>query len=263
MKPTNDKPTKDECISDEKLMMVFFKEAKQQEVDDCLKNDETCRRLDQLEADMNAIEQAQSQPDLPEDYGQQLWNQISEKLVIEPVKGHSKNISWLEKLKNLVLMPQYSLASFAVVVGLVAVAFYAGRQQNDHVLGIDLQEQLLAQNIQLHLTQSEIFLTQVSNDNGSYNNQAMAQRLLSSNRIFKQALAKHEGQFTTQLLQDLEPILLEYANDSDDTKSSQGIPNQSHGQQPQANWVNDSISNNLMFQIKAMKQKLAQENDII
>ena len=257
MKPINDEP-----ISDKDLLMIYFKEAKQQEVDDCLKNTDSCQRLDQLEADMNTIEQAQepgnAQHQLPEEYGQRLWNQIADKLVVKETKEQPQPNNWLQQLKSLVMVPQYSLASFGLVAAMLMVAFYAGRQNNDVGLGVDLQEQLLAQNIQLHLTQSEIFLTQVSNDNGSYNSQATAQRLLSSNRIFKQALATHEGQFTNQLLQDLEPILLEYANDS-----SGGTPNQNHGQQPQANWVSDSKSNDLMFQIKAMKQQLAQKNDII
>jgi len=261
MKPTNDQP-----ISDKDLLMIYFKEAKQHEIDDCLNNADSCQRLDQLETDMKTIEQAQRsgkrEHQLPEEYGQQLWHKIADKLVTEDAKGQPQRSHWLHQIKNLMLVPQYSLASFAVVLVLVSVAFFVGRQHSGTGFDIDLQEQLLAQNIQLHLTQSEIFLTQVSNDNGSYNSQATAQRLLSSNRIFKQALANHEGQFTQQILQDLEPILLEYSNGA-----SAGAENQSHGQQPQASWVSDSKSNdqanNLMFQIKAMKQQLTQKHDII
>lgn len=243
---------------DEKLLMIYFNEAQQHDIDQCLSSSETCEQLDQLEADMNAIETAQNQDDLPADYGQQLWHQIADKLV--PVKPRPKQAisSWFQQLRNIVLLPQYSLASFTAVITLVVLALYTGRNQNNEIMGTELQELLLAQNIQLHLTQSEIFLTQVSNDNGSYNSQATAQRLLSSNRIFKQALANHEGQFTNQLLQNLEPVLLEYANGTTPDSSDQ-----THGKQPQANWVSDSKSNDLMFQIKAMKQKLAQKNDII
>ncbi len=262
MKPTNDKPTTEE------LLLVYFKEAEQPEIDESLKNSQFCRELDQLEADMNIIEQTyiHNESQLPEDYGQQLWQQIVDKLEVEQASLPEKSSQWinvLQKFKNWVLVPQYSLASFVVVLGLVMVAFYAGRQQESFGIDINLQEQLLAQNIQLHLTQSEIFLTQVSNDNGRYNNQATAQRLLSSNRIFKQALARHDSQFTNQLLQDLEPILLEYANGSFNDEPSQATPFQSHGHPPKANWVKDSKSNDLMFQIKALKQQLAQKNDII
>ena len=253
---------------DEQILLTYFKEATQQEVDENLKDAQFCRELDRLEADMNTIEQIQlqNQAHMPEDYGQQLWHQIADKLVVEQPNVSEKSsqwVNWLQKIKNWVLIPQYSLASFAVVIGLVMVAFYAGKQQESFGMDVKLQEQLLAQNIQLHLTQSEIFLTQVSNSSGSYNNQATAQRLLSSNRIFKQALAQHDGQFTSQLLQDLEPILLEYANGSLSDESSQATSFQSHGQPPKANWVKDSKPNDLMFQIKAMKQQLAQKNDII
>ena len=53
MKPTNDKP-----ISDQDLLMIYFKEA-QQQLDDCLNDPESCQRLDQLEAHMKTIEEAQ------------------------------------------------------------------------------------------------------------------------------------------------------------------------------------------------------------
>ncbi len=236
---------------DEKLLMIYFNEAEQQDVDDCLRSAAACEQLDQLEADMNAIEHAQNQHELPDDYGQQLWSQIADRLEPDQQVVKHKTSHWLAQIKNMFLVPQYSLASFVVVLGLVGLAFMAGRQQSDEVFNNQLQEQLLAQNIQLHLTQSEIFLTQVSNQNG-INNQMTAQRLLSSNRIFKRALVNHEGQFTSQLLNDLEPILLEYAN---------GAPAQTN--QPQANWVRNTQPNDLMFQIKALKQQLAQENDII
>lgn len=252
------KPTEDE-----KLLMIYYSEAAQQDIDECLQSAAACNKLDQLEADMNAIEQAQSQLELsqnklPADYGQQLWNQIADRLETPALVPRSSE-SWLHRLKHMLLMPQYSFASLALVMGLVMLAFYAGRNQTGGTaFDSQLQEQLLAQNIQLHLTQSEIFLTQVNNSSGSFDSQATAQRLLSSNRIFKQALANYDGQFTNQLLQDLEPVLLEYANGASFSNTKQN-----HGQQPRANWVNDSNSNDLMFQIKTMKQQLAQKNDII
>lgn len=241
-------------IDDEKLLNVFFGEASQEEADAVLKSKQACDQLDQLEADMQAINNASNEHHLPDDYGQQLWQQIADQLE-SPAKT---KISWWHKLQNYMLQPQYSLASFVLVAGLVMVAFFAGRQQVNGGIDGQLQEQLLAQNIQLHLTQSEIFLTQVSNGSSISNSQLTAQRLLASNRIFKQALANYDGQFTQQTLKNLEPVLLEYAN-----HKTYLAPNQIHGQQPQANWVNNSSSNDLMFQIKTMKKQLAEKNDII
>ncbi|MFC3194934.1 hypothetical protein ACFODZ_11850 [Marinicella sediminis] len=239
-------------IEDEKLLMIYFDEADKADIDACLKSPDSCRQLDQLEADMTVIEQAQDQQhQLPEDYGQQLWNQIADRLPETPGNAKSPAHFW-QRLMNGLVQPQYSLAGMAMVVGLVLVAYIAGRQQSDLSSGDALQQQLLAQNIQLHLTQSEIFLTQVSNGNGLANASSTAQRLLTSNRIFKQALAGNDGQFTQQLLQELEPVLLEYAN---------GAPAQT--QQPEANWVSDQNDRQLMFRIKAMKQQLANHDEII
>jgi len=240
--------------NDEKLLMIYFNEASQKDIDDCLKSKAQCEQLDQLEADMSAIEQAQNQHQLPADYGQQLWQKIADQLE-QPAAAASRR-PWLASLREWFLVPQYSIASMALVLGLVLTAFWAGRNQTDGLINDTLQSQLLAQNIQLHLTQSEIFLTQVKHGTGSIDQQATAQRLLSSNRIFKQALANQEGHFTNQLLQDLEPILVEYANGAPATSGDQN-------QQPKANWVSDQNARDLMFQIKTMKRQLAQKNDII
>lgn len=242
---------------EQKLLMTYLNEANPEDTDECLNDPELCRQLDQLESDMKAIENAQNQHQLADDYGQQLWLKINDQLEERPQEK-----SWLVQIKQWFLVPQYSMASFVAVLGLVVLAFYAGHSQNQAAINTALQEQLLAQNIQLHLTQSEIFLTQVRHDTGNTNHQATAQRLLASNRIFKRALVKHEGQFTTELLSDLEPILLEYANDNQLMADSNGNK-QVHGKQPQANWVSDRKSADLMFQIKVMKQQLAQKNDII
>lgn len=242
---------------DEKLLMIYFNEADEPTRDAGLQSAEVCDQLNQLEADMNAIERAaEQQHPLAADYGQQLWERIADRLE-EPSGFELPRQSWWQKLQNYLLMPQYSLASFALVMGLVMGSFYLGKNQTDSALSQQLQEQLLAQNIQLHLTQSEIFLTQVNNGQGAFDSQATAQRLLSSNRLFKRALAQHDSQFTSQLLQDLEPILLEYANGT-----AGGTTPQTHGQ-PRVNWVKDSSSGDLMFQIKTMKQQLAQNNDLI
>jgi len=240
-------------IDDEKLLNVFLGEASKEETDAVLKSKQACDQLDQLEADMQAIENASNAHNanpLPDDYGQQLWQQIADQLE-SPAEN---KVSWWHKLQRFMLQPQYSLASFVLIAGLIMVAFFAGRQQVNGGIDGQLQQQLLAQNIQLHLTQSEIFLTQVSNGNGTGSMQSTAQRLLTSNRIFKQALANQEGQFTQQILQNLEPVLLEHANKP---------ANQTPGQQSPANWVNNVQSNDLLFQIKAMKHQLAEKNNII
>lgn len=243
---------------EEKLLMIYLNEADKQDVETCMNSPEWCQRLDQLEADMQAIEHNQKTPALPDDYGQQLWNKIADKLVTdESTQTKPEPSGWLHKCQTWLFQPQFSLASLAGVMVLLMVAFIAGKQQGNEGINTELREQLLAQNIQLHLTQSEIFLTQVSNGTGAFNGQATAQRLLSSNRIFKQALAHYDGQFAEQILNDLEPILLEYANGAPTYDQSESR------QQPQANLVNSSNGKDLMLQIKAMKQQLAKENNII
>ena len=101
--------------------------AEEKEVDACLKNPQACQQLDQLETDMRLIEQAQDQQALPDDYGQQLWQQIADQLQPENNSLPKEPVNWLQRLKDTLLVPQFSIASLVLVTGLVMVAFFAGR----------------------------------------------------------------------------------------------------------------------------------------
>ncbi|WP_154223022.1 hypothetical protein [Marinicella rhabdoformis] len=239
-------------ISEEKLMLLHMGELSPEESAELLKSAEVCKQLNLLEADMQAFELKTQNP-LPEDYGHQLWNRISEDIKAEETRFNEPG--FFKKLADWFHTPQFSFASMAMVAMLVVTAYWMGRQ--DVIENTDFSQQLLAQNIQMHLTQSEIFLTQVSHasNNSTGGNtgtelQTMAQRLLISNRIYKKALAGYNSQFTQQVLSDLEPVLLEVANRS---KTQLAVmPN-----------TGNNRAQDLLFQVKSMKKQLANDNVII
>ena len=100
-------------IDDEKLMMIYFDEAEKADIEEGLKSPELCQQLDQLEADMNIIDNAQNAGHtLPDDYGQQLWNQIADRLPDAPAVPTTGANFW-QRLSAWLMQPQYSLASVA------------------------------------------------------------------------------------------------------------------------------------------------------
>lgn len=241
-------------ISEEKLMLLHMGELSPEESAELLKSAEVCDQLKLLEADMQAFE-LKAQNTLPEDYGHQLWNRISEDIKAEEASFNEPGI--FKKIADWFHTPQFSFASMAMVAMLVITAYWMGRQ--DVIDNTDFSQQLLAQNLQMHLTQSEIFLTQVSHQSNNKTDadtgtelKTMAQRLLISNRIYKKALAGYDSQFTQQVLSDLEPVLLEVANRSNSQLASMTVA---------ANSAN--TNQKLLFQVKSMKQQLANNNTII
>ncbi len=164
------------------------------------------------------------------------------------IKKQLKATNRMASLKQLFTIPKYTLLSFLILFTFVGVDLLTGRNQIPIIAFVKstLQTQLLSQNVKEHLTQSEIFLTQVSNDNNPLEAKATAEKLLIFNRILRRELTKEKDLMASQLLSDLEPILLEFAN---------GAPSES--QANPASLVKQVKSSNLMFQIKAMKLQLA------
>ncbi len=236
-------------INEEQLMMLYFGELGSKESKRLLRSPEVCAALRQLETDMQVIEQQDNNP-LPDDYGHQLWDRISGR--IDASGQRQKEAGW-QRFIQWIAVPQYSFASLMLAALLVLSAYWIGRNEHSDITTNDISGQLLAGNIQMHLTQSEIFLTQASNQDLDRNQlQTMAQRLLVSNRIFKRAAANHEGQHTALLLSNLEQILLEYAN---------GAPSESTtlpAMQDKSNRGHD-----MLFQVKSMKQQMAKDENII
>ncbi len=237
-------------INEEKLMLLYMGELSAQESTELLKSAKVRKQLKSLEAAMHSFELQHSNP-LPEDYGHQLWNRIREG--IKPAGKGFKQAGIFKRISDWFHLPQYSFVTMSMVAMLVLSAYWMGRQEG--AVDSNLGQQLLAQNIQMHLTQSEIFLTQASHQSDERIGaelQTMAQRLLNSNRIFKRALTSHEGQYTALLLSNLELVLLEYANGS--ATHSITLP---------ANQEQTTAGQNLLFQVKSIKQQLAKDNNLI
>ena len=244
-------------FSDYDLLMVYLNECEDKQLEQqILSSPDACERLKQLEIEMNTIDtniETSKNDDKNNDYGHQLWNKIADKL--EP----AQELTWLDKIKNKLFMPQFSIAGIAAVF-VASVTFYMlGSYNNNSIQPIEKNNyanQLLAQNIQYHLTQTDLFLTQVSNMPEQSQTPMMlntAKHLLSSNRIYKTALnhsatKEQDNKKMSQLLVELEQVLTELSNGSPDQKQ---------------NHLYQYTHDQLLYKVKTFNQQLKSDNTTI
>jgi hypothetical protein len=229
--------------------MVYLNECEDKQLQQqILASASACKRLEQLEQDMKNIETSLDPIETDKDYGHQLWNKISNKL------HNPEKLSLFEKIKLKLFAPQFSFAGLAAVFVASLTFYMLGANQNSPVTEVNnVSNQLLAQNIQFHLAQSDIFLTQVSNMPEQSQSPMMlntARHLLSSNRIFKSAMVSNQStnnQHINQLLLELDQVLTEISNSSPDNK------------QQMYEFTNDK----LLYKVKSINQQLKNNNTLI
>ncbi len=215
-----------------------------------LEDPEACRRLDQLNSDLARIDEALAQTDLPDDYSQQLWLKIAPRLQTIEAPG------WRQRLHEWLQVPRFSLAAMAVVLlAVILTQRVMLPAERDPALDFTaVQQRIVSENVQWHLSQSEVLLMQISNGDAGLDGDVLSQRaqqLLISNRMYRRLLADGSAPHVQQTLTELEPVLLELAN--------QGGNNGTTLRQPIRNFTN----NTLLFQVKSLNRRLAKTDEVI
>lgn len=223
------------------LLMLHLNEIKDKKVvDEILSTKQGCKQLEKLQNDMNNIEQKINQYEIGDEYGSKLWDNIVSRLDA-PTKAPLFH-QWI----NSIFRPQFSIFGL-VAIFTIAVSFYFIGHNNALIINESnstTTQRLLAKNMKLHLTQTDIFLTQVSNMSSQYNSPALiksAESLLASNRIYKNAYTNNDNKRLKNLLIELEQVLLEVSNG--DIKNSQ-------------NYISEYANNQLLYKVKSSKQQI-------
>jgi len=232
---------KDKKFDDFDALMVYLNESDNQKLaEEILSSPQGCKQLEGLQNDMNTIEDKINEYQTDEEYGSELWNKISDRLE-EPTK-----LTWVQRIIKQMMQPQFSAVGL-VAIFVIAVTFYAmGLNQgaveiNSHNT---VNQQLLSQNMQLHLAQTDMFLTQVSNMQSQQRSPVLiktAESLLASNRIYKNAYTNNNNKRLKILLTELEQVLLEVSN---------GDSNNSH------NYISEYANKQLLYKVKSSNQQL-------
>ena len=200
-------------FSEEELIWFFYGEAgNSAEIDLHLTLCAACRTaFEALKADMGMIA-SWTVPDRGPEYGQEVWRELVRR---EARIGSRTRLGWPRWL-----MPR-QLAAMGAVAALIVIAFVAGRISRPRDAGPPTsvsiaRERLLATALSEHLEQSERTLLEITNINSDgpvdiTAEQQRAESLLKGNRLYRQAAARQGHLALTDVLEDLERVLLDVA----------------------------------------------------
>ncbi|MGH9787353.1 MAG: hypothetical protein ACRD4U_01450 [Candidatus Acidiferrales bacterium] len=204
-------------LSHDELVLFHYGElAERREADGHLVECAGCRaEYDTLKQTLGAAESVPV-PERGEGYGREVWARLRPRLEEE-----RRGFPWME------LFRPRRWAAVAVIVLLVLAAFLAGqywRQPAPQVaqpLSPQVRERILLVAVGDHLERSERILIEIVNaEDGSAadisSERAWAEELVAANRLYRQTAAREGEAGVASVLEDLERVLLEVANSSDE-----------------------------------------------
>ena len=208
-------------IHDELVLYHYGELAERHEAEGHLAECAGCRaEYDTLKQTLAAAESVPV-PERGEGFGREVWAHVRQRLEEEP-----KGFPWAE------LFRPRRWAAVGVMVLLVLAAFIAGqhwRQPAPQVaqpLSPQVRERILLVAVGDHLERSERILIEIVNaEDGSAadisSERAWAEELVAANRLYRQTAAREGEPGVASVLEDLERVLLEVANSSDELRPAE------------------------------------------
>ena len=242
-------------ITDDDLTLLFYGEHENPALAATVaESEELSARFDVLCAELRLADNFVP-PHRGDDYGADIWQQISPHLDGERVESSSRIKTWLASFSQ----PRFSLAG-ALSFALVAVlAFTLGRNGGQEIInapddpvnsttvalvGID-SNRLLTRSVSGHLEQVNLILTQFANTSESSASEAeFATDMLVANRLYRQAATSQGKHKLAAFLADLEPLLIELAYEA-----QSGSPATRERMQKE-------VRNGLLFRVRVMNKQL-------
>jgi hypothetical protein len=217
-------------IQDDDMVLHYYgEEDDRRAVDSHLSECAVCReRFDRLSSDMASVG-ALEMPERGDDYGASVWARIQPRLEASPTRRR-----WVSVPAVRMTWPRLAFAGG--VAGLVVAAFVAGRYWQAPVAppatqaqapAAVVRERILLAAVGEHLERSRVILAEISHrTNGDAidisSEQAVAQDLVATNRLYRQAAVSGGDPAMAAVLEELERTLAEIAN-SPSTTSVDGL----------------------------------------
>jgi hypothetical protein len=206
-------------LTEEQLIEFYYEESSPQStrilhhLRDCKRCAETYA---ELRRDLGAIEPITA-PARPASHGEQVWQSIRN---LVPVYEQKQQGVW-QRFSNL---KRLSFATACTL--LIVVAFFAGRQWEDHQRGPQIQtaannqprRPIVLVLLGEHLGRSERFLVALKHGDSAESTarvKAEAQDLLSANRLYRESAVRSGDPAFAAALDRLERVLVEVANEPD------------------------------------------------
>jgi len=242
-------------ITDDDLTLLFYGEHDDPALAATVaESAELSARFDLLSAELRLADNFVP-PHREDDYGADVWRQISPRLDLEHLESANRIKTWLATFSQ----PRFSLAG-ALSFALVAVlAFTLGRNGSQDSITEPLNpvngtaialadidsNRLLTHSVSGHLEQVNLVLTQFANTTETSSSEAeYATDMLVANRLYRQAAASQGKHKLAAFLADLEPLLIELAYEAQS------------GSATTRERMQQEIRNGLLFRVRVMNKQL-------
>lgn len=206
-------------VSDEDLVLFHYRDQlsreRMQEIEDALFYDAGLRlRLAALRETLSAAGDAWPQPEADAGLEARVWERLAPAL---PKRRTQQEPSWLD-WRSWFTFPRNSRIAFAsIVLAAVGIGYLLGRPAappRDALLAEDASRRVLAAYLAAHLENTERALMVASNSpaDGAAASE-LAESLLDTNRLYALAAERAGKPALGQFLRELEPVLIELANE--------------------------------------------------
>jgi len=210
-------------ISDNDLILYFYRDgldaARIAEIDAALQASPSVReRYTALRRTLDAVE---SGPAIEPDAGftDRIWRRLEQRM--EQASPQPARTDWRERIGELLhslLSPRFALAATCALALAVGLGYYAGRSSATHEATVRenaMAARVLDAYVSEHLRATEgLLLTAANSDSTGLaaGNSELAATLVESNRLYAAAAARAGNTRLADFLRQLEPVLLELAN---------------------------------------------------
>lgn len=218
--------------SDEQLIALYYGDAERAEaVKEHLRSCGACREnFQSLQHTLGAFKSAPI-PERDPSYGSQVWYAIAQRLDAPEKLPTRQRVSWFS-IRRLVAV--------GALAAVVVLAFFAGRYWPRKPIQVaaaspaQIRQGVLLVAVSDHLDHAQMVLMELANADGEgpangtasanvniATEQARAQQLLISNRLYEQTAQQTGDAEIQNILSALEPVLLEIAHSPDEISSQQ------------------------------------------
>jgi len=242
-------------ISDNDLTLLYYGEHEDPELAALVAGSaELSARFEALSSELGLVDSFEP-PELDEDYGMDVWQQISARLSPDPGKGSGNLSKWWSGI----VRPRFSMVSALGVAMIAVLAFTLGRNGGmpdgtdmpqpvaDPVAqfaGLD-SDLLLSRSVSRHLDQFNMTLIQFTNTpETSAEEVEQAIDMLIANRLYRRAASAQGNHQLATFLSGLEPLLIELAHEA---QSASPVTRERMQQE---------AKDGLLFRVRVMNQQL-------
>jgi len=204
-------------VSDNELILYFYRDGlsaqRIDEIDDALFASPPLRlRYTELQHMLHEVDAGPAlEPDA--EFSQRIWRKLAARLDAVPKRRQAPRRAWFA--------PAFALAAMLLVAFALGVGYYAGRisapppDETAQARANARAARVLDAYVAEHLRTTEgLLMTAANSDNADLfaGNRALAQSLVDSNRLYALAAARSGNARLADFLRQLEPVLLELAN---------------------------------------------------